>query len=309
MENTRLFSEAPPLPEWLAAQLPFCRRMFTGGAYPMHFIDEGTGPVVLMQHGNPMWCYLWRKVIEQLLDTPVRVIVPDLIGMGLSGKPRDPQVHTLEFHGQQLSELIRALDLKDITIVGQDWGGPISGVAAALNPERIAGAVFANTSLRLPKKHPRVTPFHRFANRPLISDLAFRLFNFPMPMLPKVQGNPASLGPEEMRAYKYPLRRLRDRTAPLALARMVPTRLEHPSIAQLAKTDQWARSFAGPVELVWGCRDPILGSALHGNLELFPNARVTKTQAGHFLQEEVPQELAAAIKRVIKAEKTVTTPA
>ncbi|UHQ55218.1 MULTISPECIES: alpha/beta fold hydrolase [Microbulbifer] len=299
------FSEAPPLPAWLAEQLPYRRRMFSSGGYRMHFVDQGSGPVVLMQHGNPMWCFLWRKVIEELLQQPVRVIAPDLIGMGFSDKPRDPAIHTLEFHGHQLSALIRALDLREITIVGQDWGGPVSGLAAALNPERIAGAVFANTSLRLPTKQPRVTPFHRFANRPVISDLAFRLFNFPMPMLPKVQGNPASLGPAEMRAYRYPLRHFRDRTAPLALARMVPTRLEHPTIAQLALVDRWARDFRGPVELVWGCRDPILGRALHGNLELFPDARVTETQAGHFLQEEVPGELAAAIRRVIA---TATAP-
>ncbi|WP_237058659.1 alpha/beta fold hydrolase [Microbulbifer sediminum] len=302
------FSEAPPLPDWLAEQLPYRRRMFTSGGYRMHFIDEGSGPAVLMQHGNPMWCFLWRKVIRELLQQQVRVIAPDLVGMGLSDKPRDPGVHTLAYHGRQLSELIRALDLQEITIVGQDWGGPVSGLAAALNPERVAGAVFANTSLRLPRKQPRVTPFHRFANRPVISDLAFRLFNFPMPMLPKVQGDPSSLGPAEMRAYRYPLRRFRDRTAPLALARMVPTRLEHPSIGQLVKIDRWARQFGGPVELVWGCRDPILGRALHGNLELFPDARVTKTDAGHFLQEEVPVNLAAAILRVIFSGTTEKSP-
>jgi haloalkane dehalogenase len=297
------FSDAPALPEWLEEQLPFHRRMYNGGDYKMHFIDEGSGPVVLMQHGNPLWCYLWRKVIQLVLAQPVRVIAPDLIGLGLSDKPRDPRVHTLEFHGRQLSDLIRALDLQDITLVGQNWGGPVTGLAAAMNPERIAGAVFSNTYLRRHKKPPRVTPFHRFANMPLIADAAFHLFNFPLLLLNRIQGDPKSIGPREMRAYRYPLRALRDRTAPLAFARMVPTGLEHPTMVELAKTDRWARGFSGPVELVWGCRDPILGDAWRGNLELFPHATVTKTSAGHYLQEEVPEELANAIQRVLAAER------
>lgn len=301
--TNNLFSDAPALPEWLEEQLPFRRRMYTGGDYKMHFIDEGSGPVVLMQHGNPMWCYLWRKVIRLVLAQPVRVIAPDLIGMGLSDKPRDPRVHTLGFHGRQLSDLIRALDLQDIILVGQSWGGPVTGLAAAMNPERIAGAVFSNTYLHLHKKPPRVMPFHRFANMPLIADAVFRLFNFPLLLLTRVQGDPKSIGPREMRAYRYPLRALRDRTAPLAFARMVPTSLEHPTITELAKAERWARAFTGPVELVWGCKDPILGNAWRGNLELFPDANVAKTSAGHYLQEEVPEELASAIQRVLAAEK------
>ncbi|SDJ54924.1 alpha/beta fold hydrolase [Microbulbifer yueqingensis] len=301
MENTDQLTHAPPLPPWLEQELPWRRRMFTGGDYPMHFIDEGSGPPVLMQHGNPTWCYLWRKVIGELVSQPVRVIAPDLIGLGLSGKPRNAAIHTPAFHGEQLSKLIRALDLEEITVVGQDWGGPITGLAAALNPERVRAAVFANTSLRVPEKAPRVTPFHRFANIPVLSDLAFRLLNFPLPVMRKVQGDPASLGKAEMRAYRYPLRRFRDRTAPLALARMVPTHLDHPSIPHLTRANRWAREFGGPVELVWGCRDPILGRALGSNRELFPRARVTETEAGHFLQEEVPEALAAAILRVTSA--------
>lgn len=302
--TSNLFGDAPALPGWLEEQLPFRRRMYVGGDYRMHFIDEGSGPVVLMQHGVPMWCHLWRKVIRLLLAAqPVRVIAPDLIGMGLSDKPRDPKVHTLEFHGQQLSDLIRALDLRDITLVGQNWGGPVTGLAAAMNPERIIGAVFSNTYMRLFKKEPKLTPFFRFANMPLIADAVFRLFNLPIPLLSWVQGDPKSIGPREKRAYRYPLHAPRDRTAPLALVRMVPTSLEHPTMVELAIVDRWARAFTGPVELVWGCKDPVLGEAWRGNLRVFPHANVTKTDAGHYLQEERPEEIANAILRVLAAEK------
>jgi pimeloyl-ACP methyl ester carboxylesterase len=299
METARLFFDSEPLPDWLQMELPYRRRVFTGGEYRIHFVDEGSGPPVVLQHGNPTWCYLWRKVIRILLQEKVRVIAPDLIGLGLSDKPQDLRVHSLDFHGRRMSELVNALDLKNITIVGQDWGGPIMGMVAALNTKRIHGAVFANTAVRAPTRQPKVTPFHRLSNLPLISQIVFRLFNFPVPVLHMVQGDRKSIGPNEKRAYRYPLRAYRDRIAPLALARMVPTSLHHPTVKSLQLVGDWARSFEGPVQLVWGMKDPILGRALHGTQELFPGADTTRTAAGHFLQEEVPEVLAQAILKVV----------
>jgi haloalkane dehalogenase len=80
---------------------------------------------------------------------------------------------------------------------------------------------------------------------------------------------------------------------------MVPTSMGHPTVKVLEKVDAWARSFKGPVSLIWGTRDPILGPSLKGMRSLFPQAEVTETSAGHFLQEEVPEILAEAILRVI----------
>jgi haloalkane dehalogenase len=267
----------------------------------MHYVDQGDGPVVLMQHGNPTWCFLWRKVIERLLDANVRVVAPDMIGLGLSARPKRASEHTLDFHADNLKALVEALDLHEVTIASQDWGGPISAVMAARVPERIHGAVFANTTIRVPDGPIRVTAFHRFSNMPVVSYVAFKGWNFPVPIMHKVQGDPASIGKFERRAYTYPLRRWRDRAAPLALARMVPTELSHPSVKTLEESDQWARNLKGPVELVWGKKDPILGPALKRMRGLFPNAPVTETGAGHFLQEEVPDELTRAILNVARA--------
>jgi haloalkane dehalogenase len=80
---------------------------------------------------------------------------------------------------------------------------------------------------------------------------------------------------------------------------MVPTSFDSPTLGTLQEADDWARSFTGPVRLVWGVRDPILGRALRGTRELFPDAEVVETNAGHFLQEEVPEELAQAILKVV----------
>lgn len=291
---------ADALPTWLSELLPYKRYRVRVNGYDMHYVDEGEGPVVLLQHGNPTWCFLWRKVIQRLRQRRVRIIAPDMIGLGLSDRLRDPGVHSLDFHAANLLALVERLDLRAVTIAGQDWGGPVSAVMAARAGARIHGAVFANTAIRQPSGPIRVTPFHRFSNMPVVSDLLFKGVNFPVPVMHKVQGDPGSIGRLERRAYRYPLRRWRDRSASLALARMVPTHLDHPTVRTLGESDAWARSFSGPVELVWGKRDPILGSALKGMRELFPQAPLTETGAGHFLQEEAPDELAQSVLNVVE---------
>ena len=293
------FEHAPELPAWLHTDMPFQRRVYRGDPYAIHFVDEGAGLPVLLQHGNPTWSYLWRKVVRRLAESGVRVVAPDLVGLGLSDKPRDAGVHTLTFHAEQIEGLLRALELDRVTIVGQDWGGPVLGLVAARNPELVHGAVFANTGLAAPRRAGTLSWFHRLANMPLISDLLFRLLNFPIPVMHMVQDDRSSIGRTEKKAYRYPLRNIRDRTAPLALARMVPTSLDHPSVEPLHQVEAWAGSFSGPVRLVWGRADPIMGRGLKAMRRLFPDAPVVETEAGHFLQEEVPEALAEAILAVV----------
>jgi haloalkane dehalogenase len=196
-----------------------------------------------------------------------------------------------------MTELVEALDLRGIILVGQDWGGPIAAQVGARLPERIAGLVLANTTVTVPSK-PKGTWFHRFARVPVVSDLAFRGLGFPQTRLASVQGDKRSIRGEVARAYRWPLRTWRDRVAPLALARMVPDGPGHPSVVPLRRGEAWARSFSGPVALVWGLRDPILGRALRHVERIFPEAPVARTRAGHFLQEEVPEALSAAVEDV-----------
>ena len=182
--------------------------------------------------------------------------------------------------------------------VVQDWGGAIAMRALADRPERLAGLVVLNTALSPPRAGFRPSAFHRFARAPVVSKLAFRLFGFPQNAMFAAQGDRASVRGEVARAYRYPLRRLRDRTAPLALARMVPDSLEHPSIEPLRRVQALVESFDGPAAIVWGDRDPVLGRVRTWIEKLLPQAEVTRTQAGHFLQEEVPHPIADAVRRV-----------
>ena len=265
-----ILTDPPALPDWLAQEFPFRRRMIQLGRWGMHYVDEGEGPVVLMQHGNPTWSFLWRKVIRLLADKPVRVIAPDLVGLGLSTKPRAVGMHSLRFHALNLGRFVQALDLTDITIVGQDWGGPIVGLMAHYQPERVAGAVFANTGLSAPSKKRPLSAFHLLAHLPLVSGLLFRGFNFPLPILHRVQGNPASIGPFEKRAYRWPLRAFRDRAAPLALARMVATGPHHPSSHYMRKTRAWGGKICRSGASCVGAQRPDPGTCPEKRAGYFP---------------------------------------
>ena len=198
-----------------------------------------------------------------------------------------------------MAEVVEALDLRGAILVGQDWGGPIAAQIGARLLERIAGLVLANTAVTVPA-HPKGTLFHRFARIPGLSDLDFRGFGFPQNTLTTIQGDKRSIRGDVARAYRWPLRTWPDRIAPLALARMVPDGPGHPSIPALRLGEEWVLSFRGPAALVWGMRDPLLGRALRHLERALPDAPVTRTAAGHFLQEEVPAELAAAIADVAK---------
>jgi pimeloyl-ACP methyl ester carboxylesterase len=291
---------APPLPTWLASELPFERYLLTLSGHRVHVMETGdpSGPAVLLLHGNPTWGYLWRKVAQALAGAPLRLIMPDLVGLGLSDKPREASFHTLQNHARVVASLLDALALREVTLVGQDWGGPIGLRALADTPERLRGLVLLNTVVGPPRPGFRPTAFHRFARVSVISDVTFRLLGFPQRALWAVQGDKGSISGTTARAYRWPLRRYSDRVAPLALARMVPDSLAHPSVAELARCQQLVESYRGPAAIVWGDRDPILGRVRNHIARCLPQAHVTRTEAGHFLQEEVPEQIAEAIRKV-----------
>ncbi|ACY19285.1 alpha/beta fold hydrolase [Haliangium ochraceum] len=291
---------APAMPDWLEAMLPIdiVRYRVHLGDQRMHVMECGSGAPVLLLHGNPTWGFLYRQVAEALRGLPLRLIMPDLVGLGFSSKPRDPAVHQLENHGRWLGHLIDTLELERFVFVGQDWGGPIGLRALADRPERVAGLVLLNTVVAPPRANFKPTLFHRISQTPIISDALFRLGGWPQNMLAMAQGDKKSIRGQVRRAYTYPLRRVRDRAAPLALARMVPDSHQHPSIPALRRCQEFVEQYRGPAALVWGDRDPILGRARRRVAEFLPQAEVTRTEAGHFLQEEVADQIASAIRSV-----------
>src|SRR4051794_1208302 len=121
-----------------------------GGTLTMAYVEAGppTGPVVLCLHGEPSWSFLYRHVLPVLADAGLRAVAPDLVGFGRSDKPAEMADHTYARHVEWMRALaFDALDLRDVTLVGQDWGGLIGLRLVAENPDRFARVVAANTGL------------------------------------------------------------------------------------------------------------------------------------------------------------------
>jgi len=291
---------APPLPDFIARSLPFRRSLVEAGGVRLHVMEAGEGAPVVLLHGNPTWGYLWRKVAARLQSAPLRLVMPDLAGLGLSDKPRDPGFHTLANHARIVGALLDATVRGPLVLVLHDWGGPIGLAALADRPGRLAGLVVTNTGVGPPRPTTRPTAFRRFANTPVVSDVAFRLLGFPQNALHLAQADRSSIRGEVARAYRWPLRHLADRVAPLALARMVPLGPDHPSGPALRRALAVATGFEGPAAIVWGERDPVLGRALRGVAEALPRATVTRVVAGHYPQEEAPGPIADAILDVAR---------
>ncbi len=296
MEDLR----TPDMPEWISDMLParVRRKVVDVGGESMHVMEWGKGMPVLMLHGNPTWGFLYRKIVHLLEDVPLHCIVPDLIGLGFSSKPKVLKEHSLLSHASWLGSFIDSLGTEGLILVCQDWGGPIGVRALAHRPHLLKGLVVLNTALRPPHQGFHPTMFHRFSNLPIISDFVFRVLGFPQNVLAKTQGDPSSIAGKVARAYRYPLCHIADRAAPLALARMVPSSLTHPSVQELQVCEGFIRGFKGPSAIVWGEKDPILGRVLRRVMEILPDAPVTRTKAGHFIQEEEPAAIARAITEV-----------
>jgi haloalkane dehalogenase len=291
---------APELPGWLDALVPFDRYRVDIGEHQLHVMESGAGRPVVLLHGNPTWGFLYRKVATELAGEPLRVIMPDLVGFGFSSRPGSASAHTLAHHAQWFGQLLDALELDDLIFMGQDWGGAIGTLALSERPGRMSGLVLGNTAVTPPKEGFNPTAFHKLARVPVLSDALFRGLGYPQSNLNLGQGERHSITGDVARAYKYPLRTWRDRGAVLAMAREVPDSLEHPSVPLLQRCKEFIEGFDGPAAIVWGDRDPVLSKLKNRTARLLPQANVTSTPAGHFLQEQVPVEIADAIRQVAR---------
>ncbi len=134
-----------PADETFDGTFPFAPHFCDAPGFRMHYVDEGAGEVIICLHGEPTWGYLYRNFIPPLAKTH-RVLVPDHMGFGKSETPQDRE-YTLQTHVENLAALIDALDLSDLTLVAQDWGGPIAGAYTVRHPDRVKRLCLMNTIL------------------------------------------------------------------------------------------------------------------------------------------------------------------
>ena len=292
--------EAFPLPDYAARHVSSDYRSYFVEVEPgikIHILEVGSGYPVLLQHGNPTSGFLYRRVAEELPRDRFRLIMPTLVGLGFSSKVPASE-HTLENHVRWLNAALEQLELEDVIYVGQDWGGPVGMGALARSPELLRGAVVMNTGLNAPTEPRDLSTAHATVKTPVVGELLLETFGSIFSRLPDAQGDPASMPTDVIELYERPVSESGNGKAPLALMRMVPDSPDHPSTEQMREIESYVEGLDIPAEIVWGMNDPILGEMLPVMRQNFPGARVTETEAGHFLQEEVPAEIAAAIVRV-----------
>ena len=299
--------EAFPLPEYAAAVISDDYKSYFIEVEPgikIHVLEVGQGYPVYLQHGNPTTGLLYRKVAALLPLDRVRVIMPTMVGLGYSTKIPASE-HTLDNHMRWMNRVLTTLDLTEAVYAGQDWGGPVGMGALSLAPGVLKGAVVMNTGFRAPREPMDLSRAHALVKTPLVGELVVEaLSSVFFTRLAQVQGDPATMSPRVMDLYRRPLEDSGNAKATLALMRMVADGPDHASSPALRHIERYVEGLDIPVELVWGINDPILGRGLPFMQKMFPTAPVTKTEAGHFLQEEVPEIIAAALMRIVdKAHK------
>jgi tRNA(adenine34) deaminase len=249
----------------------------------MHYLDEGPreGLTWLCLHGNPAWSYLYRKMIPVFLAAGHRVVAPDLIGFGKSDKPKKDSFHRFTGHRQNLLELVERLDLKNIVLVVQDWGGLLGLTLPMAAPERYRGLLVMNTTLATGDQplSPGFLAWREMCAKNPEFDVA-RLF---------ARGNP-QMRAEECAAYNAPFPDRGHRAALRAFPAMVPE-FEDSDGAALSREARsfWRERWQGRTLMAVGAQDPVLGLPVMQQLQALirgcPEAMVLP-QAGHFVQEQ-----------------------
>jgi tRNA(adenine34) deaminase len=252
----------------------------------MHYLDErsseepSTGVTFLCLHGNPAWSYLYRKMIPVFLQAGHRVVAPDLIGFGKSDKPKKESFHTFSLHRQILLEFIERLDLQNVVLVVQDWGGLLGLTLPVAAPGRYRGLLVMNTMLAtgdapLP---PGFVAWREMCARNPDFDIA-RLF---------ARGNP-QMSAAECVAYNAPFPDRGHRTATRAFPAMVPESeaADGAEVSRQAR-DFWRASWNGQTLMAIGAQDPVLGLPVMQALKSVIRGcgePLIMNDAGHFVQE------------------------
>lgn len=267
----------------------------------MHYVDEGQGPTVLMLHGNPTWSYLYRHIILGLMDS-YRCVAPDHLGFGLSDKPKGIDL-SMRSHIARLDEFVTALDLRDITLMVQDWGGIIGLGWAVKHKDRVRRLVIMNTTgfVPDPKKVRAMRPapwglaLLWMFKIPGLGELFVQGINgFARYLIPFANHQTSRLTTDVMAGYLDVYPTWSSRRAHLASVRQVPMTSRSPTWKLLQEIDRELTGWLVPTQLIWGMRDPVFVPWFLREFERrLPNhaPSLQIPNAGHFLQDDAPEPI------------------
>jgi haloalkane dehalogenase len=260
----------------------------------LHYVDEGAGDPVVCFHGEPTWAYLYRKMLPPLASAGMRVICPDYAGFGRSDKPTDRRWYSYDRHVEYVAGLLDALDLREATVVVQDWGGPIGLRWAIENAERVARLVILNTGL--------------FTGRVSKGFMAWRDFAERNPDLPVgfvLQGATATDLPDDVvAAYEAPFPTPESKAGAAQFPLLVPTADDQPGAEEMrAVADELSR-WDKPALVAFSDEDPVFPYPRAGErfATLIPSAgeQVRIEGAAHFLQEDRGERIAELVAEFVR---------
>jgi haloalkane dehalogenase len=269
-----------------------------GGSLRVHYLREGDpdAPVVLLLHGEPSWCYLYRKMIPVLTAAGLQIVAPDLVGFGRSDKPTERSDYTYARHVEWMRELLfDRLNLTDITLVCQDWGGLIGLRLVGEHPDRFARVVAANTSLPTGDTSPGEAFFNwqRFSQEVEVFPTGFIVNS----------GCVSDLTAEVQAAYDAPFPEESFKAGARAFPLLVPSRPDDP--AHDANAAAWVglAAFPRPFLTAFSDGDPITRGSHRALQDGIAGAKgqphTTIVGGGHFLQEDCGEELARVVARFV----------
>lgn len=267
----------------------------------MHYLDEGPSdaPVLLLLHGEPSWSYLYRHMIPVFVGAGFRCVAPDLIGFGRSDKPTERSDHTYDGHVAWMRAFLDAVDLREVTLFGQDWGGLI-GLRLVAETDRFARVVAANTALpvlrdvEFPEFEP--DPDAGVAFGGFFEWVAYSQSAVDLDIGGVIQaGTATDLSPDVVAAYAAPFPDETHKAGARAFPLLVPTAPDA-NEAAWEVLEQWDKPFL----TIWAPDDPVIDHALgHEMVDRIPGAagqpHCTVVPASHFLQEDQGAEIARRV--------------
>jgi haloalkane dehalogenase len=281
----------PGRPAWVPEQLyPFQSQYAQIDGADVHYVAEGSGPPLLLLHGNPTWSFLYREIIGALRDR-FRCIALDYPGFGLS-RARAGYGFTPAEHARVVEELVLELDLRDVTMMVQDWGGPIGLAVATRHPDRFAAFVIGNT-WAWPKSDPGTQVFSRLLGGPIGGYLILRRNFFVERIIPSGVRR-RKLPAEVMDAYRGPFPTPESRRPMHVFPREILG--SRSFLRQIESALPGVRD--RPALIVWATKDFAFRDPERRRWEeAFPDHRTVILEgAGHYIQEDSPEEIATAIR-------------